>query len=92
MAKSNRRCRVRPVIVKDNRALFCVQKGRSIMKIITISREFGIGGRELGKRLADALGVLCYDHEIIDMVAEKCGLDKNYVAHVSEKDIRTFYP
>lgn len=61
------------------------------MKIITISREFGSGGRELGKRLADALGVPCYDHEIIDMVAEKHGLDKNYMAHISEKDIRGFY-
>lgn len=62
------------------------------MKIITISREFGSGGRELGKRLADALGVPCYDHEIIDMVAKKNGFDKNYVSHVSEKDIRVFYP
>ena len=63
-----------------------------IMRIITISREFGSGGRELGKRLADYLGVPCYDHEIIDMVAQQHGLDKNYVAQVSEKDIRTFYP
>lgn len=62
------------------------------MKIITISREFGSGGRELGKRLADALHVPCYDHEIIEMVAQRSGLDKNYVAHVSEKDIRLFYP
>lgn len=62
------------------------------MKIITISREFGSGGRELGKRLADALGIPCYDHEIIDMVAEQHGFDKNYVAHASEKDIRVFYP
>lgn len=62
------------------------------MRIITISREFGSGGRELGKRLADALGVPCYDHEIIDMVAEQHGFDKNYVAHISEKDIRVFYP
>lgn len=61
------------------------------MRIITISREFGSGGRELGKRLADALGIPCYDHEIIDMVAEKHGFDKNYVAHVSEKDLRVFY-
>lgn len=61
------------------------------MKIITISREFGSGGRELGKRLADYLGVPCYDHEIIDMVAEKHGYDKNYVSHISEKDIRVFY-
>lgn len=62
------------------------------MRIITISREFGSGGRELGKRLSDALGIPCYDHEIIDMVAEKHGLDKNYVSHISEKDIRVFYP
>lgn len=62
------------------------------MRIITISREFGSGGRELGKRLAETLGIPCYDHEIIDMVAEKHGFDKNYVSHVSEKDIRVFYP
>lgn len=62
------------------------------MRIITISREFGSGGRELGKRLADALEIPCYDHEIIDMVAEHHGFDKDYVAHISEKDIRTFYP
>lgn len=62
------------------------------MNIITISREFGSGGRELGKRLADELGVPCYDHEIIDLVAEKCGLDKSYVSHLSETDIRVFYP
>lgn len=62
------------------------------MKIITISREFGSGGRELGKRLADALNIPCYDHEIIEMVAEKYGFDRNHVAHVSEKDIRVFYP
>lgn len=61
------------------------------MKIITISREFGSGGRELGKRLADTLGVPCYDHEIIEMVAERYGFDKNHVAHVSEKYIRVFY-
>ena len=43
------------------------------MKIITISREFGSGGRELGKRLADALGIPCYDHEIIEMIAKENG-------------------
>ena len=35
------------------------------MRIITISREFGSGGRELGKRLADILGFDYYDSEII---------------------------
>ena len=36
--------------------------------IITISREFGSGGRELGKRLAEALHIPCYDHQIIEMI------------------------
>lgn len=61
-------------------------------KIITISREFGSGGRELGKRLAEALGIPCYDHQIIDMVAEKENMNRDYVANLSEKDIQVFYP
>lgn len=62
------------------------------MRIITISREFGSGGRELGKRLADALGVPCYDQQIIELVAEKENLDTTYVANRTEKDLRAFYP
>lgn len=60
--------------------------------IITISREFGSGGRELGKRLADALGIPCYDHQIIDMVAEEKQMSKDYVERMSEKSLRAFYP
>lgn len=66
--------------------------GCHMAKIITISREFGSGGRELGKRLAESLGIPCYDQQIIEMVAKEQGLDEDYVAHVSEKDIRTVYP
>ncbi len=62
------------------------------MKIITISREFGSGGRELGKRLADALGVPCYDQQIIELVAEKENLDAKYVANRTEQDFHAFYP
>ena len=55
------------------------------MKIITISREFGSGGREIGKRLADELGFDYYDSEIISAVAKKSGLDADYVTmHLSE--------
>jgi cytidylate kinase len=61
-------------------------------RIITISREFGSGGRELGKRLADALGVPCYDQQILEMVAQKHGVTKDYVSHISEMDLRNFYP
>lgn len=49
------------------------------MKIITISREFGSGGRELGKRLADHLGFDYYDSEIISKLSQKSGMDKAYI-------------
>lgn len=51
------------------------------MNVITISREFGSGGRELGKRLADRLGYDYYDSEIIALVAKESGLDPDYVEH-----------
>lgn len=60
--------------------------------IITVSREFGSGGRELGKRLADALNIPCYDNEIISIIAKEHGFDENYVAHISEKSIQLAYP
>ena len=49
------------------------------MNVITINREFGSGGRELGKRLADALGYDYYDKEIIDAIAKKSNLDVAFV-------------
>ena len=48
-------------------------------KIITVSRQFGSGGRELGKRLSDLLGWDYYDREIIQMLSEQQGLDPEYV-------------
>lgn len=55
------------------------------MRIITVSREFGSGGRELGKRLADELGFDYYDREIIDVIAHKNGMDPGYVEKSLEK-------
>ena len=49
------------------------------MRMITISREFGSGGRELGKRLADILGFDYYDSEIITAVAKNSGFNAEYV-------------
>lgn len=49
------------------------------MKIITISREFGNGGRELGRRLAELTGYDYYDSEIISTVARNIGMDESYV-------------
>ncbi|MDD6057453.1 MAG: cytidylate kinase-like family protein [Clostridiales bacterium] len=50
------------------------------MRIVTISREFGSGGRELGKRLADLLECDYYDKEIITAIAVNQNLDEEYVA------------
>lgn len=56
-------------------------------KIITISREFGSGGREVGKRLADELGIPYYDREIITEIAKETGLSEQYIQNISEKGI-----
>ena len=39
-------------------------------RIITIGREFGSGGREIGKRLSDELGIAYYDNEIISQTVQ----------------------
>ncbi len=44
--------------------------------VITISRQYGSGGRIIGKMLAEALGVPFYDNELITMAAEQTGLSK----------------
>ena len=49
------------------------------MRIITVSRQFGSGGRELGKRLSDLLGWDYYDREIIQALAKEQGMDPEYV-------------
>lgn len=54
------------------------------MRIITISREFGSGGREIGKRLADVMGYDYYDKEIISAIANSKKLDEDYVLRALE--------
>lgn len=55
------------------------------MNIITISREFGSGGREVGKRLADALGYAYYDREILTAMAESTEMDESYLERILEQ-------
>ena len=47
-----------------------------MMKLVTISRQYGSGGRIIGKLLAEKLGVPFYDKEIIDMAAENSGFSR----------------
>ena len=49
------------------------------MNIVTISREFGSGGRELGKKVAEILAYDYYDREIITEIAKRHNVDENYV-------------
>lgn len=53
-------------------------------KVITISREFGSGGRTIGKEVAKKLGIPCYDQEIIEKIAEESGFAKEYIADKGE--------
>lgn len=48
-------------------------------KIITISREYGSGGRLIGKLVAETLGYDFYDKEIIDMAAQESGLSPDFI-------------
>lgn len=60
--------------------------------IVTVSREFGSGGREVGKRLADALSCDYYDREIIAAIAQESNMDAGYVEHVLDNSLHYSYP
>lgn len=61
-------------------------------KIITIGREFGSGGRELGRRLAEELHIEYYDKEIITAIAERTSMSQEYVQEVLEGKPHPLYP
>ena len=54
-------------------------------KVITISREFGSGGRELGVKLAEALGIPFYDKELISMAADDMEIAEEAFRHYDER-------
>lgn len=53
-------------------------------KVITISRQFGSGGRTIGRMVAEKLGIPCYDNEIITQIAEKSGFCEEYIREKGE--------
>ena len=53
-------------------------------RIITIGREFGSGGRELGRRLSEALGIAYYDQEIVSEIARRTEMSEQYVQSIVE--------
>ncbi len=53
--------------------------------VITIARQYGSGGREVGVRLAEVLGIKAYDRELITMAAQKSGMSSEILHHADEK-------
>ena len=53
--------------------------------IITIARQNGSGGREVGKILADLLGIRCYDQEILAEAANESGISLQEIEKKEER-------
>ena len=53
--------------------------------IITVSREYGSGGRYVGRLIADKLGIKLYDKDFIEKVAEETGLSEEYIENNEQK-------
>ena len=53
-------------------------------KILTISREFGSGGRSIGRAVAERLGIPFYDRELVNKVALETGFTQEYIAEAGE--------
>lgn len=53
-------------------------------KVITIGREFGSGGREIGRRIAEKLQIAYYDQEIVTEIAKRTKLSEEYVERITE--------
>lgn len=57
-------------------------------RIITISRQFGSGGRTIGKAVAKRLDIPCYDEELIKMFAERSGFSEEHIAELDEQSVK----
>lgn len=53
-------------------------------RVITISREFGSGGRTIGKKVAEKLAIPCYDAQLLQRIAEESGFHESYIKEAGE--------
>lgn len=58
--------------------------------IITIGRQFGSGGREVGEKLAAELGIKCYDSELLDRAAKDSGICQELLENHDERPTSSF--
>jgi len=59
--------------------------------IITIARQFGSGGKEIGEKLAEKLGIPFYDKSLIQLAAKESGLDEELFDYADEKVFHNFW-
>ena len=62
------------------------------MPIIALGRQFGSGGREIGKRLAEKLNIRCYDRELITLAAQKAELREELTAQSNDRHLHVTNP
>ena len=60
-------------------------------RIVTIGREFGSGGRLIGQKLAERMGVKCYDKELINLASKESGLCTEVFENNDEKPLNSFF-
>jgi cytidylate kinase len=60
-------------------------------RILTIGRQFGSGGREIGQLVAKKLGVNCYDRTLIDLTAKAGGYDLKTLESIDETTSKNFF-
>ena len=58
--------------------------------IITIGREYGSGGRQIGQEVANYFGIKCYDKELLEHAASDSGICKELFEHHDEKPTNSF--
>ncbi len=73
--------------IENKEAITKTESNEKLSKhtIITISRQYGSGGRYVGKLVADKLGIKLYDKEFIAKVAEETGFSKEYIENNEQK-------
>lgn len=59
-------------------------------RVITITRQYGSGGREVGQKLADAMGVEFYDNKLLEVAAGSSGIHKSHFEENDEKRSNSF--
>ncbi len=62
-----------------------LKEGNMKKTVITISREYGSGGRILAKKIAEDLGINYYDGELLSLVAKECGYTEEFIRRNDQK-------